>query len=61
MGPLMYSEDDGEVFLGRSPAIAAKSVSGNTAKLSMRKYGRSSTSATAGLRRFWKIIVKSWR
>jgi cell division protease FtsH len=32
LGPLLYSEDDGEVFLGRSAASAAKSVSGETAK-----------------------------
>jgi len=33
LGPLMYSEDDGEVFLGRSAASPAKSVSSETAKV----------------------------
>jgi cell division protease FtsH len=32
MGPLMYSEDDGEVFLGRSAATQTKSVSDDTAE-----------------------------
>ena len=32
LGPLMYSEDDGEVFLGRSAATPTKSVSNETAK-----------------------------
>lgn len=31
LGPLLYSEDEGEVFLGRSAASQAKSVSGDTA------------------------------
>ncbi|MFL2849149.1 MAG: ATP-dependent zinc metalloprotease FtsH [Pseudohongiellaceae bacterium] len=31
LGPLLYSEDDGEVFLGRSAASQAKTVSGETA------------------------------
>ena len=31
LGPLLYSEDEGEVFLGRSAASAAKTVSGDTA------------------------------
>lgn len=32
MGPLMYDEDDGEVFLGRSASAPHKSLSGETAK-----------------------------
>ena len=32
LGPLLYSEDEGEVFLGRSAASQAKTVSGDTAK-----------------------------
>ena len=32
MGPLQYSEDDGEVFLGRSAGTQGKSVSDETAK-----------------------------
>ncbi|MCP5347263.1 MAG: ATP-dependent zinc metalloprotease FtsH [Gammaproteobacteria bacterium] len=32
MGPLMYSEDDGEVFLGRSAGTQTKSVSDDTAE-----------------------------
>ncbi len=32
LGPLLYSEDEGEVFLGRSAASASKSVSSDTAK-----------------------------
>ena len=32
LGPLLYSEDEGEVFLGRSAASASKSVSIDTAK-----------------------------
>jgi len=32
MGPLMYSEDDGEVFLGRSAGTQSKSVSDDTAE-----------------------------
>ena len=32
LGPLLYSEDDGEVFLGRSAASQAKSVSEDTAE-----------------------------
>ena len=31
LGPLLYSEDEGEVFLGRSAASQAKSFSGDTA------------------------------
>jgi len=31
LGPLLYSEDEGEVFLGRSAASQSKSFSGNTA------------------------------
>ena len=31
LGPLMYSEDEGEVFLGRSAGSKTKSVSGDTA------------------------------
>lgn len=31
LGPLLYSEDEGEVFLGRSAAAQSKSFSGNTA------------------------------
>lgn len=31
LGPLLYSEDEGEVFLGRSAASQSKSVSGDTA------------------------------
>jgi len=31
LGPLLYSEDDGEVFLGRSAASQAKTVSDETA------------------------------
>jgi len=31
LGPLLYSEDEGEVFLGRSAAHQAKTVSGDTA------------------------------
>jgi cell division protease FtsH len=31
LGPLLYSEDEGEVFLGRSAASQGKSVSGDTA------------------------------
>tara|TARA_B100000686_G_C16764858_1_gene961116 strand:- start:1727 stop:2440 length:714 start_codon:yes stop_codon:yes gene_type:complete len=31
LGPLLYSEDDGEVFLGRSAASQAKTVSSETA------------------------------
>ena len=31
LGPLLYTEDDGEVFLGRSAASQAKTVSGETA------------------------------
>ena len=31
LGPLLYSEDDGEIFLGRSAASQAKTVSGETA------------------------------
>jgi cell division protease FtsH len=31
LGPLLYSEDEGEVFLGRSAASQAKSVSSDTA------------------------------
>lgn len=33
LGPLMYAEEDGEVFLGRSAASQHASVSGETAKL----------------------------
>ncbi|GAA3931377.1 ATP-dependent zinc metalloprotease FtsH [Litoribacillus peritrichatus] len=33
MGPLMYDEDDGEVFLGRSSGGSSKAMSGVTAKL----------------------------
>lgn len=33
LGPLTYAEDDGEVFLGRSAGSAAKSHSGETAKI----------------------------
>jgi cell division protease FtsH len=33
LGPLMYAEDDGEVFLGRSAGGAQKHHSGETAKL----------------------------
>src|SRR5690606_8008693 len=33
LGPLMYAEDDGEVFLGRSAGGAPKHHSGETAKL----------------------------
>jgi cell division protease FtsH len=33
MGPLMYDEDDGEVFLGRSASSPSKAMSGETAKL----------------------------
>ena len=32
LGPLLYSEDEGEVFLGRSAASQSKSVSSDTAK-----------------------------
>ena len=32
LGPLLYCEDDGEVFLGRSAASQAKTISGDTAK-----------------------------
>ena len=32
LGPLLYSEDEGEVFLGRSAASQTKSVSSDTAK-----------------------------
>jgi len=32
LGPLLYSEDEGEVFLGRSAASASKTVSSDTAK-----------------------------
>ncbi|MEX0617760.1 MAG: ATP-dependent zinc metalloprotease FtsH [Pseudohongiellaceae bacterium] len=32
MGPMMYSEDDGEVFLGRSAGTQSKTVSSETAK-----------------------------
>jgi len=32
MGPLMYTEDDGEVFLGRSAGTQSKSVSDDTAE-----------------------------
>ncbi len=32
LGPLLYSEDDGEVFLGRSAATQSKSVSDDTAE-----------------------------
>lgn len=32
LGPLLYSEDEGEVFLGRSAGSQTKSVSGETAK-----------------------------
>ena len=32
LGPLLYSEDDGEVFLGRSAASQSKSVSDDTAE-----------------------------
>lgn len=32
MGPLMYDEDDGEVFLGRSASTPHKAMSGETAK-----------------------------
>jgi cell division protease FtsH len=32
MGPLMYDEDDGEVFLGRSASSPSKAMSGETAK-----------------------------
>jgi cell division protease FtsH len=31
LGPLLYSEDEGEVFLGRSAASQSKSFSGETA------------------------------
>ena len=31
LGPLLYSEDEGEVFLGRSAAAQSKSVSSETA------------------------------
>jgi cell division protease FtsH len=31
LGPLLYSEDEGEVFLGRSAATQSKSFSGDTA------------------------------
>ncbi len=33
LGPLMYAEDDGEVFLGRSTASHSKAHSGETAKI----------------------------
>jgi cell division protease FtsH len=33
LGPLMYAEEDGEVFLGRSAGAQQTSVSGETAKL----------------------------
>jgi cell division protease FtsH len=33
LGPLMYAEDDGEVFLGRSSASHSKAHSGETAKI----------------------------
>ena len=33
LGPLMYAEEEGEVFLGRSAASQHASVSGETAKL----------------------------
>jgi len=33
LGPLMYAEDDGEVFLGRSTASHSKAHSGETAKV----------------------------
>lgn len=33
LGPLLYSEDEGEVFLGRSAASQSKSFSGETAKI----------------------------
>ena len=33
LGPVLYSEDEGEVFLGRSAASQPKSVSNDTAKI----------------------------
>jgi len=52
LGPLLYSEDEGEVFLGRSAASQSKSFSGETAIAIDVEVRKIITNATAGLRRF---------
>ena len=53
LGPLTYSEDDGEIFLGRS-VTRHKQVSDVTAHSSMKRSAQSSTSATKMPSRFFR-------
>lgn len=61
LGPLMYAEEEGEVFLGRSAGSQHANVSGETAKMIDQKSGASSTTATVPPSDCSTRTATSWR
>ena len=57
LGPMVYGENDQEVFLGRSVTSHKNMSEGDHAERSMRKSAASSTSSTRWRASCWKSIA----